>query len=77
MKTSAVSKTLIIDKGLAYAYLETLANTDSLDHRLDLAVLVKRAAVHDLPVIEDSLREGLALGRTTKIRVEAEGLHDR
>ena len=33
-------------------------------------------AVHDLPVVEYGLREGLTLGRATKVTVEAERLHD-
>ena len=77
MRASTVSKTPITKQEFHYAYLETLANTDSLDHGLKLAVLLERGTVHELPMVKDSLREGLALGRATEIRVETEGLHDR
>ena len=33
-------------------------------------------AVHELPVVEHGLREGLATGRLTEVAVEAERLHD-
>lgn len=58
-------------------YLETLALADVHDHFLNLATFVERRSVHQLPVVEDGLREGLTGGRATEVSVEAEGFHDR
>ena len=52
--------------------LETLANTDLRYHLLELASLLEGRAVHDLPVVKDGLREGLALSVRTKVGGETE-----
>lgn len=58
------------------AYLETLACPDAANKLLELASLLEGRAVHDLPVVEHGLGEGLASGMLTELAVEAEGLHD-
>jgi hypothetical protein len=59
-----------------YNYLEALAGTDVLDKIFHLGTLLKGRAIHQLPVVEHHLGEGLARRGGTKITVEAEGLHD-
>jgi hypothetical protein len=54
--------------------LETLADTDGPDELLELAALLDGRAVHQLPVVHHTLREGLATGRATEVAVEAERL---
>lgn len=56
--------------------LETLASTDLGDELLHLGSLVEGRAVHDLPMIEHTLGEGLASGMRAQLSVEAEGLGD-
>ena len=57
-------------------YLETFASTDGLDHILELATLLERCAVHELPMVEHRLGERLSTSCLAEITVEAERLHD-
>lgn len=54
-------------------YLETLPGSDSLDEGLQLGVLLDGGTVHQRPVIEDGLGEGLTTGGGSEIGVETEG----
>jgi len=56
--------------------LETLANTDLSDEFLHLAAFLESGAVHGLPMIEDTLGEGLSGGVRAELSVESEGLSD-
>jgi len=56
--------------------LEALALTDLLDDATGEGATVKSVTVHDVPVIEDALGEGLATGSGTEGRGETEGLLD-
>jgi hypothetical protein len=57
--------------------LETLADTDLSHELFHLGALLERRAVHDLPMVEHALGEGLAGGMRAELSVEAEGLGDR
>lgn len=58
-------------------YLQALARADTLDEFFHLATLLKRVSVHLLPMVKDSLREGLASGVRAQFSVETERLGDR
>jgi hypothetical protein len=75
LQVSAVSGEFLDKRG--NLYLETLASADTPDHVLQLASLIQRCAVHELPVVEHRLRERLSTSCLPKITVEAERLHHR
>lgn len=47
--------------------LETLPLADALDEFFELAALVERRALHELPVVEDKLRERLSGRRLAEL----------
>jgi len=56
--------------------LETFACPDPPDQFFDLAAFFDRSAMHQFPMIEHALREGLALCMTSEVSSETERLHD-
>mmetsp|Transcript_5199 Transcript_5199/g.14877 ORF Transcript_5199/g.14877 Transcript_5199/m.14877 type:complete len:885 (-) Transcript_5199:8-2662(-) len=78
---SAASRTLSLELVLVLVergrhLLETLPLPDVQDEGVRLALRLQRVRKHELPVVEDALREGLSSGLGTQLRVESEGLND-